>query len=479
MVNSYFMKKIFFTLATFFLFTLSTFATNGYEIKVKIDGLNEKQVFLGYHYGDKQYILDTVNIDPSGYFTFKGDEPLKGGVYLVIMPPDNQYFQLLIDKEQEFSVETKRDDPVASIKIKGSSDNQLFYDYLKYLSSKIPMQKELVEAKKAADNSDKMRAVEKRLSALDKEVKKYHLDLIQKNPKTMSAVMIKPRMEIEMPEFQGDEKEVSMKRYRHYKKHYFDNMDLGDGRLMRTPFLYERVTYYEEKLTPQHPDSIIQSLDYLLKEMQPSEETFKYYLIHFLNKYAATKVVGMDKVYVHIADEYYCKGLAPWTDEEQLAKICDNARRIKPILIGKKARDITTIDRHGVKHNLLDSKTDYTILYFWAPDCGHCKKMTPFLIDFHEKYKSKSVSIFTICKPKSGEFKECWDYIDEKENMDNMLNTYDPSQRAQIFYNIRSTPSLFILNKEKEIIMKGIGADQLDEVMDEIIKRDAKKLKNK
>lgn len=81
----------------------------------------------------------------------------------------------------------------------------------------------------------------------------------------------------------------------------------------------------------------------------------------------------------------------------------------------------------------------------------------------------------TICKPKSGDYKECWDYIDEHDNMENMLNTYDPSNRAQIYYNVRSTPSMFILNKDKEIIMKGIGADQLDEVMDKIIKREQQK----
>jgi thiol-disulfide isomerase/thioredoxin len=198
-------------------------------------------------------------------------------------------------------------------------------------------------------------------------------------------------------------------------------------------------------------------------------------LVHFLNKYASSKVVGEDKVYVHIAENYYCKGLAPWTEEEQLAKICDNARRLKPILIGKKARDVKTKDKEGTSHNLYDFDSEFTILYFWASDCGHCKKMTPFLVDFNEKYKSKGVSIMTICKPKSGDYKECWDYIDEHDNMENMLNTYDPSNRAQIYYNVRSTPSMFILNKDKEIIMKGIGADQLDEVMDKIIKREQQK----
>ncbi|MEM6967245.1 MAG: redoxin domain-containing protein [Bacteroidota bacterium] len=467
------MRRTLLTLTALFFLTLSALATNGYEIKVKINGFQEKQIYLGYHYGDKQYIKDTVSMDASGYFTFEGEEPLDAGVYLVIMPPDNQYFEILVDeKSQQFSVETKREDPVEHIKIQGSKDNQVFYDYLKYLSSMIPKQKELVEKKKVADGTAKMEEVNQKLNALDQQVKQYHKDLIQKNPKYMSTVVIKPRLEIEMPAFEGDEKSVSMQRYLYYKEHYFDNVDLSDPRVLRTPFLFKRVTYFEEKLTPQHPDSLIQSIDFVLKKMQPSEETFKYYLIHFFNKYLKSKVVGMDAVAVHLAENYYCKGLAPWVEEERLLKICDNARRAKPTLIGRKARNITTKDRNGKDRQLYDVKTDYTILYFWAPDCGHCKKMTPFLIDFHEKWKDKSVSIFTICKPKSGEYEECWEYIDEKENMDKMMHTYDPSQRAQVYYNIRSTPSLFILNKNKEIISKGIGADQLDEVMDQIILRD-------
>ena len=32
--------------------------------------------------------------------------------------------------------------------------------------------------------------------------------------------------------------------------------------------------------------------------MEPAKETFKYYLVHYLNKYAASKIVGFDAVYV-------------------------------------------------------------------------------------------------------------------------------------------------------------------------------------
>ena len=469
------MKRILLTLSAIFFVLISIFAQGGHEIKIRLNDFDQKQLFLGYHYGDNQYLKDTVEIDASGYFTFKGEEPLDGGVYLVIMPPDNQYFQIVLDEGQQvFSIETSAKDPVSNIKVNGSSDNKLLYEYLNFLSGKIVEQKELSKDKDSPDEAKKTAAT-KKLEELDGLVKKYQSDLIKDHPKTMSAIMVKSNLANPMPNFEGTEEEKSMKRYVHYKKHYFDNIDLADPRMLRTPFLSQRVSYYMEKLTPQNPDSMIMSIDYLLAKMKPAEETFKYYLIHFLNKYARTKVVGEDKVYVHIAENYYCKGLAPWTEEEQLAKICDNARRLKPILIGKKARDVKTRDKEGTSHNLYDFDSEFTILYFWASDCGHCKKMTPFLIDFNEKYKSKGVSIMTICKPKTGNYKECWDYIDEHDNMENMLNTYDPSNRAQIYYNVRSTPSMFILNKDKEIIMKGIGADQLDEVMDKIIKREQQK----
>jgi hypothetical protein len=36
-------------------------------------------------------------------------------------------------------------------------------------------------------------------------------------------------------------------------------------------------------------------------------------------------------------------------------------------------------------------------------------------------------------------------------------------------YNIKSTPQLYILDRNKEILSKRIGAEQLEEVMDRII----------
>ena len=142
------MRRILLSLLTLFLLTTALTAQTGYEIKVKIDGHADQQAFFGYHYGEKQYIKDTVDISSDGYFTFKGDEALEGGVYLIIMPPENQYFEFLIDgADQHFTLETTKENAAEKMKVKDSKDNETWYSYLRYLSAKIPMQQKLHEQK--------------------------------------------------------------------------------------------------------------------------------------------------------------------------------------------------------------------------------------------------------------------------------------------------------------------------------------------
>ena len=204
--------------------------------------------------------------------------------------------------------------------------------------------------------------------------------------------------------------------------------------------------------------------------MDPKSDMFRAYLSSFLTKYASSKIVGYDAVYVFLAEEYYEKGFAYWTDPEQLAKIVDNAKKIKPTLMGKTAPDITLENKAGEKIRLHEFESDYTVLLFWAFDCGHCKKSMPEIIDFYNKYKEKGVEILGICTKFYNDKDKCWDFVEEK-GIDIWMNTMDPYHQSKykILYNINSTPQIFILDKDKKILIKRIASEQLDEVMQNIL----------
>jgi len=465
-------------LTTLLLVALSfvAWAQEGYEIKVNIDGYQEKELFLAYYLGDKQYIVDTVARASDDSYTFRGEENLEGGIYLVVMAPDNQFFQILVDdKNQKFSLTTAMGETqLENTKFTNSPDNQDFYNYLLYLADQRNEGDEFQKtiSSETASQKDKERA-KTALEGLSDKVLAYQKKFIADHPGSLPAAIIEANLPTEFPEFVGTEEEINEKKWRWMQKHYFDNIDLGDTRMLRTPFLFQRVDYFVQKLQVQHPDSIAIAIDFVLEKMRPSEDNFKFYLIHFLNFYAASKFVGMDAVYVHLVDKYYAVGQAPWTEQEQLEKIVDNANRLRPLLIGKTAPDLEMERRDGSKISLSEVEAPYTVLYFWRYDCGHCKKSTPILAEFYQKFKDRGVKIFASCAKLRDEVPECWDYIDEN-GIGEWIHVVDPYGRSRFMttYDLKTTPQIYVLDKDKKIISKRLGAEQLEELFNRLLEEE-------
>ncbi len=470
------MRKILCSILALLFISQMAWADSGYQIKVQLSDYDSTELYLGYHYGDNQYIKDTTQLSEDGYYIFKGDEPLKPGIYLIVVPPDNKFIQVLVsEEEQHFTINTEANNAVGNIKIDGSAENQLFYDYMGFLDKKRKLATPINEGLQAAEGDEKKTAeLKKQLENITKEVHNYQKNLLEKHPKSLTAAIIRAAQEVEAPEFTGDK--IEFQRWQFYKEHWFDNLDMTDPRLLRTPIQFQKVDQYMKKLVAQHPDSITIAVDRILKMVQPSEESFQYYLIHFLNEYAKSKIVGMDAVYVHLIDNYYAKGLAPWTEEEQLKKIIKNGKTLAPLLLGKKAPNIKMYKRDGSSMSLYDVKSDFTVLFFWDPDCGHCKKSMPAMIEFYNKFKDRGVKVFAVCTKLQEAESKCWDMIDEK-GMDIWINVSDKNLRSRFkqLYDIRTTPQVYVLDENMKILSKRIDAKQLEEVLENQIKLKKKK----
>ena len=57
-------------------------------------------------------------------------------------------------------------------------------------------------------------------------------------------------------------------------------------------------------------------------------------------------------------------------------------------------------------------KAEYTVLYFWDPECGHCKKTTPKLQTLYEKkFKDRNIEIFAVGKAVGADFEKWKKFI--------------------------------------------------------------------
>lgn len=458
------------------LLSLNAVSQEKYSLKFKIKGVTKDTCFLINYFGDKQYIQDTAIAKPDGSIHFEGDKELKGGIYLVLLP-SKKYFEFIIAEKPVFSMESDTADLVKNMKVKGSQENQLFYEYLNFISVK---QKEVepwrnLQKTVRKENKDSVKLVTDKLSAIDKEVKEFKLKFVEKHPNTFVSKLFNAMQEPEVPEtpmIPGTNKKDSTFAYRYFKTHYFDGMDFTDDRMLRTPVFHNKMKFYLENLTPQHWDSIKVSADYLLEKAKTNQEVFRYILQHITYTYETSKVMGMDAVFVHMGLKYYKTGRTPWVDTAQLRKIVERAEQLDKITIGKVAPNLRMVDtslgRTGYKI-LHQVPAKYTVLYFWDPDCSHCQKETPKLRDLYNgKWKGKGIEVFAVGS--ISDVDEWKKYIREKKLP--WINVVDQNgeNKAKHVYDIYSTPVIYLLDEKKKIIAKRLDVEQLDGFLDRKMK---------
>ena len=122
---------------------------------------------------------------------------------------------------------------------------------------------------------------------------------------------------------------------------------------------------------------------------------------------------------------------------------------------GNKAADFRFEDKSGRVRRLYDVKVDFTVLFFSNPGCEACMEIinslkgTPQIAALISSGKVAVLNIYI------DEDLEAWRsympiYPDE------WFNGFDPDFviRTDVLYNVRAIPSLYLLSKDKTVIMK-------------------------
>ena len=466
------MKNLYTILSGLLLvFAWSTLFSQSYKIDVKISDLKEKEIYLGYYYGDKTYVKDTITLDENGMGTFQGDSLLDQGIYIVVLPSKN-YFDILVGDDQEFYVETSSDDLINNLKIKGSEENSSFKDFQKFMMDKQKASSQIQEEiKKYSEGSDSVEILENQLKELSDEVKTNWDKIISENEGKLLGVIINAMKNPEIPEIEVPE-DIENKdsvrwfhSYNYNRQHYFDNVDFSDERFLRTPICHNKLETFFTRLLVQDPDTLIFYIDKIIEQSESDKEMFQYVVRYLFNTYSQSNIIGMDKVLVHMADVYYLTDKVDWLDEENEKNLKEHVAKLRFNLVGNQAQDLKMETYTEEYARLYDIEAKYTLVYFFEPDCGHCKKVTPKVYELYQEYDRSEFEVLAVYTQTN---KEEWTEYIANKGYEDWINVWDPYNLTnfRFFYNVYSTPTIYLLDENKKIIAKRIGHETLKNILE-------------
>ncbi len=476
------MKKLYLTSLILLPFVL--FAQEGYQIKVSFKPFKHQYIYLGHYFGKTYPIIDSAMLNEQGIAVFKGNKKLNGGIYLIGYPNKTGFFEILVDKDQHFTVLADTATVAKGVGFEGSADNTLFLTYQKRIGEKGKILNGFQQQLKTATSKEDSTRIMGNITSADKNMQQYREDLIKQNPNTLLSALLAAMRDPEMPANLKEPKTKadSIAAYEFYKGKYWDGVNFWDGRLAYTTFFEEKLDKYFNQLVSPHPDSVIREIDYMMGYASLNEEMTRFLLIKFVNRYLNQKYMWEDAVFVHLFEKYFSNKSYSWLADKGKKTITDRAYSLMANIMGNPAPDIVLPDSSGKITGLYDQPADFTVVVFWDPTCGHCKEVLPRLDSFYtKKWKDAGLKMFAIAKETDGSRNDWIRFVTEQQLWSWTQVYYskaDDKSRVEggipgysQLYDVQTFPTIYLLDKDKRIIAKKLTVEQTDDVLN--IKRKA------
>lgn len=471
------MRRLF--LPLLFSVLLSNASAQNFKITLNVPGFTSGIAYLTYYSGKNFNIEDSAAVNNKSIAVFEGKRRLPGGIYSIFVPGKSKYVDFFIDKDQQaITVKIDTTDLVNKTVITGSKENILFQQYQKNVAVKGKAWEQERQAYNQSKTKQDSALHEANYNRLNKELNDYRDNIMKTQPTSMLAVILNAMKEAPILHSAPKTHNDSLENYYHYREHYWDGVTFMDERIIRSPFFQPKFEKYYREILIQHPDSIIKDLDYKLLLARSSQEMYKFILNWATDEYINPKYMGLDAVFAHLFEKYHGPGLTSWLNEKQMETIKRRYYMVVSSLIGAQAPNLEMLDTAGKPSSLYDLKADYTVVVFWDPNCGHCKEEVPRMDSFYNaSWKNKGVKIYGVLSADAkDDVKPAWIKFINEHKLNDWTNVYQskameeadaaaqkPSYRQ--LYDVIMTPTILLLDKNKNIIGKKLNLTQIDELL--------------
>ncbi|MEI6817704.1 MAG: thioredoxin-like domain-containing protein [Bacteroidota bacterium] len=443
--------------------------TDKAEIEVVMKGSPAGIVRLYGILGNQNVLKDSAMADSTGKAVFKNNKRYEAGLYYAVYG-DNTVLGFLMDRNQQFYLHTSKYDLIHEMKT-NSAENEIYFSNQVYeadLAGRfMPVTNGL---KEAVPGSPEYLSLKERERALVAEKKKVVSEYNEKYPGSFFASfkLMGQNPILKEPKKPNGELDTNAQRIS-YRNEFWDNYDFNDERMVRTPVFFNKLNSYLNNLYPQQADSLLSGVKFIMEKIDKgNKELFNFTVNYLLITYKQSTVMGGEKIFVYMVDNYFTLKKAYWTDSVNVIRAKMQVDLMRASLLGMTGQDLRCKNEQGEYVNLYSIKKPIRVVFLYNPDCEHCQKETPKLKALYDKWKSKGLEVYALNVEK--DYTKWHDYIKKLDL--NWINVIDPNYESLYYkkYHIVNTPGLYVLDSNNKIVSKQLMPDQLEPIFESLLK---------
>ncbi len=238
---------------------------------------------------------------------------------------------------------------------------------------------------------------------------------------------------------------------------FFEYVDFDDERIVYSPFLQRKYFTYLDKYTHHTSEGFKDSVDLMLANTKTNSTVWEFTLEYLIDTFNSK---GLSKLVDYVVDNYV-DGCSKLLTERTVEKV----ERIKRLRVGQIAPEIVSKNADGetIALSTLTGKK-MLMIYFWASWCAGCDGENPNILRLHNKYKDRGLNIYAVAleSDKADWLKAIKKHQFRWTNVSDLIGWKSKAAKA---YNVNSTPTIYLLDKEGRITAKNIRGSELENVV--------------
>jgi hypothetical protein len=251
-------------------------------------------------------------------------------------------------------------------------------------------------------------------------------------------------------------------------EHYWDNFDFSDTAYIHLPEITEQAFVDYVDVMPYASFAVVSSsIKDMLGKAGTEEKMFSYFIsLYEKYVYDPNSPVHNDEFYIPVLEAMIASPIIK--EKTRPAYLLELAKRNRP---GEKASDFAYTPANGRKATLYSIRSDYTLLFFYNPDCRNCQDVSqqlqasPVVQQFIQKGEIRVLAFYP------DEDLSAWrNYLPQVPK--EWINAYDATQRLkeEEIYDLKAIPTLYLLDREKRVILKDPTFEQLENYLLSLVK---------